>query len=92
MASWRLRAFDALLGGPTRFLVGDGSHAKSCDMNQHVIQDEGAMEPTCVSKLDRESRTPPYRSTILVVQLQPFSFSMAMGCEFRQMLAANFDG
>ena len=32
-----------------------------------------------------------YRS-ILVVQLQPFSFSMAMGCEFRQMLAANFDG
>ena len=33
-----------------------------------------------------------YRSILVVLQLQPFSFSMAMGCEFRQMLAANFDG
>ena len=51
LEAWRLRAFDALLGGPTWFLVGDGSHAKSCDMNQHVIQHEGATEPTCASKL-----------------------------------------
>ena len=53
------RSLDALLGGPAWFPIGDGSHAKMRDMNQHVIHHEGAMEPICVSKLGPVARWRP---------------------------------